>query len=255
MINGQWSVDRSGSADITSVKSAPGTASSRARPTAYRPQTTDHGIDLAQFGHIVWAELPLLMAVNLLMTLAGTVVMGAALAVAALAPIVAAVLMAPIWIGAIAVSCRILGGEAAGVRDLASLIHRHARTGIALAMLPAVVAALLIASAGILDANRDERWLMLPIAVDALVLVVLSLGAILAFPLSFMTGLRGRDCWVAALALAGRNLVATLGIAALIVLLALSARYLGPMLMLVAAGPLAALCSAVTRGALPQATQ
>jgi hypothetical protein len=61
---------------------------------------------------------------------------------------------------------------------------------------------------------------------------------------------RGRDCWVAALALAGRNLLATLGVAALIVLLALSARFLGPMLLLIAAGPLAVLCTATTHGAL-----
>jgi hypothetical protein len=218
--------------------------------TGERGQITDNSIDLMHLGRVIWADLPLLMVINLLATLAGTVVMGVALAVAVLGPVVAALLMGPVWIGAIAISRCILGGEAAGVRDLALLMRRYARTGIGLAMLPATVAAILIASAGIRSANPDDRWLMLPIIIDALVLVVLSLGAILAFPLAIMTGVRGRDCWVAALALAGRNLLATLGVAALIVLLALSARFLGPMLLLIAAGPLAVLCTATTHGAL-----
>ena len=50
-----------------------------------------------------------------------------------------------------------------------------------------------------------------------------------------------------ALGLAGQHLISTLGLAALVVLLLLSIQVVGPLLALVAAAPLALLCTALVR--------
>jgi hypothetical protein len=205
-----------------------------------------------QVGRLVWTELPVLMLISLLATLAATVTMGVAVAVAALAPLVAAVLLGPAWIGSTTICARLLAGDAVGARSLVSAIWRRWRTGMGLSMPPAIVAMVLIGTASIRSGHEDQAWLLLPLGVDALILILLLLGGVMVFPLSVMTGLRGRDCWLAALALVGRNLVSTLGVAALVVLLALSVRYLGPILLLIAAGPLVLLCTAVTRGAIAE---
>lgn len=198
---------------------------------------------------LIWSELPLMMVISLLVTLASAVIAVLVVTVAVAAPLVSAVLIGPLWLGAVAICAHMLAGDAVGIRDLGAAIRHHARTGIELAMLPAIVATLLIGSVGILTANDDQRWLLLPIAVDAIALVVLVLGCITVFPLAAMTDLRGRARWLAALALAGRNLAAILGIAALVILLALSIRSVGPILILIAGGPLALLCAATTRRA------
>jgi hypothetical protein len=217
-------------------------------------ERSDVPLDLMQVGRLVWTELPVLMLISLLATLAATVTMGVALAVAALAPLVAAVLLGPAWIGSTTVCVQLLAGDAAGARGLVLAIRKRWRTGTGLSMPPAIVAVILIGTASIRGSHEGQAWLLLPLGVDALALILLLLGGVMVFPLSVMTGLRGRDCWLAALALVGRNVVSTLGIAAFFVLLALSVRYLGPILLLIAAGPLALLCTAVTRGAIAEPT-
>jgi len=221
------------------------------------PRTSDQRsagpLDIELIGRLIRSELPVMMVINLLVTLAVALIAMTVVSMAVVAPTVAALLLGPVWIGAIAVSERMLAGEAVGMRDVLLAIWRHARTGIGLAAVPAIVATLLAGSIGILAAHEEQRWLLAPIAADATVLSVLLLGCITAFPLAVMREARGMTRWIAALTLAGRQLVTVMGIAAVLVLLALSVQLIGPWLAMVAAGPLALLCAAVTRVGLAQA--
>jgi hypothetical protein len=99
------------------------------------------------------------------------------------------------------------------------------------------VATVLVGSVGIVSGAGGERWMLIPIAVDAIVLIVVAFGCVAAFPLAVATDLRGRDCWLVAFALAGRHLVASTGILALAILFALSLRIAGPFFALAGAGP------------------
>jgi hypothetical protein len=217
------------------------------------PRKPTFSPDFERIGRLIWRELPVMMLINLLVTLAAGLIAVTVVSLAIVAPLLAAVLLGPVWIGAIAVAERMLAGDAVGMRDLLAAIRRHARTGIGLAAVPAIVATLLAGSIGILAAHEEQRWLLAPIAVDATVLCVLLLGCVTAFPLAVIGEARGMTRWIAALALAGHQLVAVLGVAALLVLLAFSVQLIGPWLVMLAAGPLALLCVAVTRVGLETA--
>lgn len=206
--------------------------------------------DAARLARLVWSELPLLAVVDLLAGLAAAVVAVTALSVAPLAPVVAAVLLGPVWIGAVACCDRLVAGDPCGIRDLLREIRCRARTGIALAIVPAAAAALLLGSIRILTVRDGQRWMLAPIAVDATVLIVLACGCLTVFPLAVATELRGRERWFAAIGLAGQNLTASLGIVALAILLLLSVRFIGPFLAFSMVGPFCLLITATARAAI-----
>jgi hypothetical protein len=208
---------------------------------------------LVRLGRIVWSELPLMAAINLLLGLGGAAVAATAVSVVLLAPLVAAFLLGPVWLGAVATCDRLLAGETPGIGDFFAEVRRRARTGIALAVVPAVVATVLLGSLALLHAADGARWMLIPIAVDVLVLAILGCGCITVFPLAVATELRGRERWIVGLALAGRRLTATLGIAAAVILLALAARYAGPFFALVALAPLCLLTTATVRSVASEA--
>lgn len=211
-----------------------------------RRDPTDE-LDLLALARTVRDEVPLMMAISLATTLACAATAIVALTVAPIAPFVAALTLGPVWIGAVAASIDAVDGNPTGLRGLLSAVRRHARTGIALTSVPAVVASALLGSLAISNARPDQRWLLAPIALDAILLAVVALGCVTIFPLALVSRLRGRDRWLAALALAGRDLTTTLGIVALIVLMALSTRLVGPSPALLLAGPLAMLSTLTVR--------
>lgn len=208
------------------------------------------GIDLRYVGLVLWRELPLVLTLGLLATLAGGLTAIVAVAFSPLAPLAAAVTIGPIWMAMVAVAADLLDGRAVNVRQLAATLRRWAPTGIATAMVPAAVATLLLGSLGVLSAHPEQRWLLAPVALDATVLAVLALGAFGVFPLALVDRRSTRRRWITALGLAGRDLVTTLGLAALVVLLALSTQLVGPLVVALMAGPLAVLSTATTRHAV-----
>ncbi len=208
-------------------------------------------LDLPLVGRLVWTELPVLAVIDLLITLGVAVVAVVAVTVAALAPLVAAVLIGPVWLGGTAICNRILGGDAVGPRDVFIEVGRRAATGTRIALLPGVVATLLIGSLTIRSSGAASRsWMTLPIALDALILVVVVFGSLTVFPLAVLTSLSGRARWLAALALAGRHLTVSAGLLAIVVLLIVSMKLVGPFLVLVAAGPFCLLVTATVRSVL-----
>lgn len=206
-------------------------------------------LDLRAIGRAAWRELPLMLTISLLVTLACGATAMVAMVVAPLAPLAAALTLGPVWMAAVALAAAILDGQAVGPRDLAAALRRWAQTGIVIALVPATLATLLIGSVGILSANPDQRWLLAPIALDATALVVSALAGFAVFPLALTTDQPSRDRWLTALALAGLDLTTTLGVAALPVLLTLSTRIVGPFPALLLPGPLALLCTVATRHA------
>ncbi len=63
---------------------------------APEPATAANALDLPAIGRLVWSELPVLAVIDLLITLGVAVVAVVAMTVAALAPLVAAVLIGPV---------------------------------------------------------------------------------------------------------------------------------------------------------------
>ena len=232
----------------------PATGQTLAARSDARPPTNGD-VDLVRLGRIVRSAVPVIAAIDLLLGLAGALVVAATLSVVLLAPLVAALLLGPVWLGATATCDRFLAGDQPGIRDLGAEIRRRAGTGVGLALGPAIVATLLLGTAGLHTATDGQRWLLIPIAIDAVVLTVLVFGCIAAFPLAIATDLRGRERWVAAIALAGQHLTASLGIAAIVVLLAVSVRLLGPFIALVVAGPLCLLVTATARDHMSEAAR
>jgi len=208
---------------------------------------TRRDLDLILLGRLIWSELPLMAVINLMVVLSGTLVLATAIAFAPIAPLVGAILLGPVWVGATVGCSRLLAGDASGIGDLCRDIRQHALTGIRLALVPAVVVAVLMGSLAVESASDGQDWLLLPIAVDVMVLILLLFGSITAFTLAVATELHGRERWLAALVLAGRNLTVCLGIGALVVLLLLSVTIAGPFLALIAAGPLCLMTTAATR--------
>lgn len=236
------------------MTSAPAFRSRAATPARSGGRRRTETLDLVRVGRLVWSELPLLATINLLVALAATVALATALTAVVLAPLVAALLFGPVVIAAVAACDRLLGGEAVGIRDLVREIRRRARTGVALALVPATVVTLLLGSLALPTTAADRRWVLVPIAIDAAVLIVLAFGCLTVFPLAVATELRGRARWFAAIGLAGQNLTASLGLVAIPILLALSVTVVGPFLALIAAAPFCLLTTAATRSFVPEST-
>jgi hypothetical protein len=217
-----------------------------------RTRNDPEGVDLLALGKAIWDEIPLLMAANLLLTITISITIVIGLVIPPLGPILAALLVAPVWLGTIAICDLVLSGDAPGFRNLLGQIRRRALTAVSINVAPAVVALILVLSLGMLSAHDDQRWLWVPITIDALVLTVLMLGTFTIFPLALSTSLKGRARWIEALALAGKHITATLGLASLLVLLAISIRYAGPFFALIMSAPIAMLSTATVRNHLAQ---
>lgn len=218
---------------------------------APEPAAAANALDLPAIGRLVWSELPVLAAIDLLITLGVAVVAVVAMTVAAIAPLVAAVLIGPIWLGGTAVCTRLLDGENVLLLDVPVTVGRWARRGIPIALVPGVVATLLIGSLTIRSAGEGTRsWLLLPIALDVLVLCVVAFGCLTVFPLAVLSRLSARDRWWFALVLAGRQPLISAGVLAILVLLLVSSRMVGPLLLLAAAGPFCLFVTATARNVM-----
>lgn len=207
----------------------------------------DGGPDLVLLGRLIWTELPMLAAINLGFCLGASIVLMIAMAIPPLAPLAAAVLLGPLWAGAIASALRIADGDAGGIAVLMADTCRHARTGLRLALPPAFVATVLLGTASLFAAAGRPAWMFAPIALDLVVVSVLALGSIWVVPIGVSAPFRGRRRWIEAFATGGRHPAATLGIAAIGVLATLSAVRIGPFGALILPGPICLLIAATYR--------
>jgi hypothetical protein len=203
--------------------------------------------DLLALARLLQVELPLLAAIDGLLLLAGSMAALALVALGLAGPVVAAVVLGPAWLVATAACLGALAGDPPGIRDLPRLLQRYVRIGGATALPLGLVASALVGTLGLMAAGPGRGWMAIPIALDVLALVVLGFGGVHVFMLAAMTDLGPRACWLAAVSLAGRNLVPSGGVLALMVRLALSVAAWGPWLASLLIGPACLLATATAR--------
>lgn len=153
---------------------------------------------------------------------------------------------APIWLGTVAVSDRLLDGDGVGVRELPLIVRLHWRVALQLALVPAVLGVLALAllefSNGANDTNPAR--LMIPGMVGALVAIAVLIGP--AFAIAARADAGARIAWVMAARQVVSRPVQQIGLVACFGVLLWLAVVIGPPLLL-GLGPLAVLNAALAR--------
>jgi hypothetical protein len=204
----------------------------------------------ALVGRTVWANLPLLLVVDVLVVLAALPAVAVALAGWPLfAPLVAGALVGPAWAAAVSVAGALLREDSVGARQLPSAFRRHGPAGLRIGLLVGAVATIAAGTLTMWDANPERTWLLVPLFVDGSVLALLAVGCLFAFPLA-ESGLRGRDLWLGALRLAAGRPYVTAGLVALVALAGLAVSWL-PLLAVVLPGPFAVYVAATSSTSSP----
>jgi uncharacterized membrane protein YesL len=204
----------------------------------------------AQVAALVWANLPLLLVLDAVLALAavpaGVAVLSGGYLVA---PVLAGMIVVPVWTAVVAATDRMAAGDAVSLRTWARLFCRHAVRGLAFGL---VAAAASTATLGALAARAvlpELGWLALPLIVDGSVLVLLAVAGLSVFSLATTGGLRGWTLFRAALELAATHKLATAGTVGLLVLLAFLVMWL-PGSAVVLPAPLAVYLSVWTAAAV-----
>ena len=166
---------------------------------------------------------------------------------APLAPLAAALTLAPLWVAAVAAADRLLAGEAVPVRTFVGLVRRFGRSRGAAAVVPALPLTALFGTLALLATDPDRGWLLVPLFVDASATVLALLGALAAFPPIVCTGLRGRPLWVHALAAVAGSPLRTAATVAVLALVWSSGRVVGPVVLVLLAAPFAVWVAAMTQ--------
>ncbi len=162
--------------------------------------------------------------------------------------------MGAVWAGIVAASGRLLDGDAITVRAMFELIRLNAVTGLRTSVVPAITGTILLGSARLLDRNPEASWLAIPLLLDLGVAIVVGTSLISVFTVATTSGLTGTDLWLASAGVTISRPVPVLGTVTLFgIVIGMTAAF-GPTALL-ALAPLAVLCAAVTRDALPMSSE
>lgn len=217
------------------------------RPVARQWRDEEPGL-LTHAGLTIWSNLPLLLALN------AVLLVGAVPAVVTylgglhiLASLIGAFTLGPLWAGMVSVADAMVRDERVSVGRFLRDVRRLAVRGLAVGVVPAVIATALLGTSAIAAEHPDQRWMLLPLFVDGSLMTLVSLAAIWAFWLAVIRGLKGWTLWRASLTLAAASPLAMLGTVALLVLLAILVGWAGPGIVLALPAPFAVYLSAVAR--------
>ncbi len=201
---------------------------------------------LAHAGRVIWERLPALLALDIALLLAAipALMLGFGGAPYA-AVVVAALVTAPVWTGIVAMTDRMIRDEAVALRDYPGSVRDNAPRGIAIAAVPAAVAALILLTIEPAGSTLAGWAAPLLLAETSLAIIVLT-AMLAAFSLGTTGGLAAWPLWRASTAVVAANPVATAGLVALLVLLGALAEQLGLVVLMVAPAPFAVICSAMT---------
>jgi hypothetical protein len=189
-------------------------------------------------GRAVWANLPLLLAIDLLVVLASLpALVTFAAGWAVFVPLVAGVLLGPVWAAAMSVAGAMVREDDVSFRQVGVALQRHGLVGLRIGLVVGAVAAVSVGTLTLWDANPDRVWLLVPLVVDGSVLALVAVASLSAFTLA-EGGLRGWDLWLGSLQLAARRPFLTAGTIAVAVLAAFAVSWL-PLVALVLPGPFA----------------
>jgi len=202
-------------------------------------------VEIARY---VWSELPLLLALNLVL-IVGTIPFLVLLlgGFSLVAPLVAALTFGPLWAGTVAVTDGIVHDNPASFRVFLRNVRRYAKRGMAVSLVPAAVMTTLLGTLAVLAVNPDERWLLLPLLADGSVAILVFLAGFSVFTFATTYGLRGVTLWKASLTTAATGPMVTLGTVALLLLLVWLIKWAGPAVVLALPAPFAVYLSATTR--------
>lgn len=206
----------------------------------------------------MWHRLPLVAAMDALVCLAIAPVLGLVLIGWWLPAFACAIgLVGPVWVACVAVSDELVrrGDEAnAGVANLLRGVVVHARSGIAVTVVPVTVAGLTCLTLRLRAAAPDESWLLASLAVDLVVLGPVAAATLPAFSLRVNGGLRGHVLWRSALAVIASSPLQVTGLAAVCVLVWVLSGLVGNGLWFLLPGPLVLLASGTTWLAVARAS-
>lgn len=200
-----------------------------------------------QTGRTIWDNLALLLVIDVVLALAAFPALVLAMSgFPFLALLLIVVGCGPVWAGSVATADQLNRDAQVLVKAFLGLVRRHAIAGIMVSLVPALIAAALLGTISLWDANPDGRWLIVPLLLDCSLAILVLISSVSAFSLATTSGLRGWDLWRTALAVAGASPAATVGSLALLVVLALVAGQTGFTLLFLIPAPIAVLFSAVT---------
>jgi hypothetical protein len=223
----------------------------RARPDRGTTELTDDGSSrlLIATGWTLWDNALLFIVCSLLLLcvlVPFVIVASVAGWLFVWAPMV--LVAAPIWLGTVSVSDRLLDGKGVRARDLPVVIRKRWRVAVQLALVPAMLGALAL---GLLESstNGDSASiarLLIPGASSSLLAAAVLIGP--AFAFAARTNAGARDAWVMAARQVVSRPVQQVGLVVCFGVLLWLAAVIGPALLLGLA-PLAVLTAALARGA------
>lgn len=195
-------------------------------------------------GRTVWAHLPLLLVINVVVVLACLPGLLVALAWPVVAPLVFGAVLGPVWAGVVSVAGALVRDEPWSVRN--------GLAGLRIGVVFGIVGAAGVGTLTLWNANPERTWLLGPLFVDGTVLALLAVASLSVFTLA-ENGLRGWNLWLTALRLAAQRPVLTAGTIALAVLAGFAVSWL-PLVALFLPGPFAVyLAASVARaGVVPE---
>jgi hypothetical protein len=199
-------------------------------------------------GRAIWENLPNLLVIDLCFALA---VMPALLVSAAggllAAPLLLAVGVGPVWLAALAAGEAILDGEIVSARRMFGMLRVHAKRGVALALIPSAIVTILLGTLQLAGNGEQRRWMLAPLAVDALALSLVVIVGLGAGWLAARGNALNRDLMRRGALLAGSAPQVIGGMIAVLVLIAVSVQLIGPLMAIILAAPFALFACACFR--------
>ena len=196
----------------------------------------------------IWDNLPLLLVIDAALAFAAfPAMLAAGFGAIYLAPVLAALLMGPIWLAAMRVASKLLDGDGVSIKMFMRGIRELFGAGLRVALVPGVLLSLMLATLELYGRNEGQRWMLVPVVVDGMLVMT---ALVLFFPASLLVaskGLSGRQLWRQAALLAGVSPMATLGMLAGLATVWIVTQIVGPLAIVLLAAPVALFTTAVFR--------
>ncbi|TWD80289.1 hypothetical protein FB561_1362 [Kribbella amoyensis] len=190
----------------------------------------------------LWHELPLLAVSGVLVCTAFAAVVAVLPGMGPFAILLSVLLVSPVWAGLVASTDSVVLRDAGGVALLFRNIRRYWRHGLAVGIVPGVLAAVALVNWSL----AGSTVMLVPLGISGCASVLAVLASFSAFSLRVTAGLRGKELWLTALTLVARSPWIPLGVVSVVVVAMLLGVSVAASLLLLAPGPVALLASAGT---------
>src|SRR5665811_254797 len=202
---------------------------------------------LVRAGQTIWEHLPLLLLIDIAIMMAvfpAVVLMAGGLPYLAL--VAGAIATGPVLAGAFAAADRLNRDYVVTMSTYARLVRCHALRGVAVMVVPGLVAMVLVTLLVALSRYPEATWLMIPVLLACSVAIIVAVAGVAVFSLATTGELRGWRLWRGSLAVGGAPPLAVFGALALLVVLAFLVQRAGFVLLAVIPAPCAVVFSAMS---------